>query len=280
VRHGCAAAAIAVCSILVLAPAVYLLHGRLPEGLRDAFEMPAAVEPETWWILGGLIPVGLAGVIVAVRASLRWRVRTVAAVAIVAMLGVIFVDRHMFARAARTGDGEKMREFAWRVEDKVGGEAFAVARAERIATEVYLGRFGERVLRPEAVIEIVGAPCTDEAKADGLVQAQAQAAMRRFAEPELRWLVTCDRGLVELGAVEETSGGGIKVERPSGERFFRPRPALLGEVVVSSEPVVSQRWGRMYLIRLDREKLRRALDGGVWATAVWTAHASGKQEED
>jgi NADH-quinone oxidoreductase subunit K len=38
----------------------------------------------------------------AVRASLAWRVRRLAAIAVICMLGVMFLDRHVFCRQART----------------------------------------------------------------------------------------------------------------------------------------------------------------------------------
>jgi len=282
-RHLFAAAALVVAALLVVVPAMFCFHEYMPRFIAKNLKLPAHVAPETWWILAGLIPAGAAGLVIAVRASLRWRVRRVAVVAIVGMLGVMFVDRHMFSRHARTGDGERLMRFGKEARPVIGGDEFAVCRAEKLGTELYIGRFGRRIIDPQAA----GKMPADlrKAAAPDLPVGEAGSAKRRAwvaveilsKHHEIRWLVTCDRGLVELGAAEVDQDGPFKLKLAGRKVRFRPLPESLGEVAFSTEPIISQRWGRVYLIRLEAEKLGDRSAEKMYMRAVFTGHISGKQ---
>jgi len=266
VRHAMAAAAIVISALLMLAPAAMLFCEHLPRKLAR-YLSPAIVAPETWWVLAFLIPAGVAGLWTAVAASLKWRVRTVSAVVIVGMLGVMFVERHAIARQARTGDGERLLRFAMAAREKIGADRFAKFRIGKLGTELYIGRFGTAV-----------APARPVAGDD--VKAAARSALANLKAADVPWLITCDKGLVELGAAEPAVEASYRLKVAGKKVRFRTAAGLLGAVEIQSEPVISQRWGRAYLIRLDRAKLADCLAGEIYARAVLPDFASGRQEED
>jgi hypothetical protein len=141
------------------------------------------------------------------------------------MLGVIFIDRHMFSRHARTRDGQKMVAFAREAKPLLGDDEFAVLRAQKLAVELYLGRFGQ------------------------WAQPHGTSGPKRWTVDSLNnsdipWLITCDRALIGLGATKIVKSDGGEVEIMS--------PEDLGLIEVRSKPVLSQGWGRIYLIRLQR----------------------------
>ena len=233
-RHVFAAAPVVIGALLIVVPLMYLFHEHMPRFIAKNLKLPSWVPPATWWVLHGLVGLGMVVLILAVRWSLRWQLRRVAAVAVVGMLGVMFVNRNMISRHARTRDGEKMIALARAARPLVGGDEFAVNHAHKLGVELYLGRFGAWVEDVEQ--------------------------LNRSTVP---WLITCDRGLIELGATKIIERDGGKVE------VMRPRD--LGEVKVETGPVISQKWGRMYLIRL-RRPIR------VYGTPRVTPHASGRQD--
>ena len=130
-RHLVAAVVVSICVFIMVAPVAYLYHKHLPAWLNRAIQPPVFAEPETWRILAALAPAGLGLAAIAILASLRWRIRTLAVLAAVAMLGVLFIDRHMISRHARTRDGETMIKFARAAGKLVGKDNFAVYRAEK-----------------------------------------------------------------------------------------------------------------------------------------------------
>ena len=172
-RHLLAFVVIVVCVFTAGTPVLYLYHEYLPEYMRGAIRMPLSIEPETWWILAGIAPVGLGLIAVTIRASLRWRIGTLAVILIVGMPGVLFIDRHMISRHAQSGDGETMIEFARAAKKVVGDDAFAVCVMEKAGTELYWGRFGRRI-KTLSELKSLGA--------------------------DVRWFVTCDRALIQLEA--------------------------------------------------------------------------------
>ena len=257
-RHVFAAVPIVIGLGLILLPLGYVFHRTLPEVIRDGLALPAIVQRETWWIAAACVVVGVLAVAGAVWASLKWRVRTLGSIAAVAMLGVIFLHTHFISRHARTADGERMLRFSQQAQPIVGGDEFAVFRAGKLAAEVYLGRFGEFI----------------DAREDFGAALDASSA---------RWLITCDRGLVEAGAAMADPGGQYsfvgRAKQPDQDnarkqRFaFRTLPGSLGKVHLSSEPIVSQGWGRMYLIEVQRPFV---LAGPPFETP----HISGKRDEE
>ena len=236
-RHVFAAAPVVIGALLILVPLMYLFHEHMPRFITKNLELPSWVPPATWRALHSLVALGIVVLVLGVRWSLRWQLRRVAALAVVGMLGVTFVNRHMICRQAQTRDGEKMIALARAARPLVGGDEFAVHDAHKLAVELYLGRFG--------------------------TWAENVEQLDRSDAP---WLITCDHGLIELGATRMVERDGDKVEVM--------RPGDLGEVMAETEPVISQeqKWGKIYLIRL-RRPIR------LHGTPRVTPHASGRQDE-
>lgn len=283
VRHLFAGVAIVVALFAALVSGAFLFHEHLPESLTKNLRLPPIVEPETWWILVALVALGAGGVVVAIRASLRWRIRVVVGVAVVGMLGAVFVYRHILSRPARDGDGERMLLFARKVRPVVGDDDFAVARARKLATELYLGRFGMDVLsrnsqeRLAERFQVRPAPVRPGSNYPGPRQ-RARVALELLIRSEVPWLITCDYALVELGAGREDPRGEVKLGRKGKGVRFRTLPQDLGTVELVTQPVVSQRRGRMYLIRLDREKLARRREEKMYRHAGAVDFESGRQD--
>ncbi len=248
-RHIFAAVPIVIGISLIVMPLLSLLHDRLPSVLTRNIEMPEFIKAETPWICAALIPLGAAIVALAIRASLRWRIRAVAGVAVVGMLGVMFFNTHVTSRHARVPDGETMVAFSRRAEPIVGDEDFAVFQAGKLCVELYLGRFGT--------------PIHEQSKlAEGL---------NRLDVP---WLITCDRGLVEAGAAREDVEGDYQLKIDGVEHRFSTLPEQIGQVVhVSDRGITSQRWGRIYLIEINRP-VRLA------GEPLFTGHISGRPDDD
>jgi len=275
VRHAFAAAAIVASALMVVAPVAVIFSEQMPGFVGKNLKVPPVIEPETWWIFALLIPLGLAGIVLTVRWSLTWQVRKVVVVVIVAMLGVMFVERHAIMRQARTGDGERLMRFGRAASKVIGGDSFAKFRADKLLTELYVGRF--------AIGISAGATGGYDASGRLLVndvahaQAAAKRALAELQATEAEWLVTCDKGLTQLGAAVAAPQGRYKL-RILGKRVaFVTRPELLGTVALATEPIISQRWGRAYLLRVDRAKLARALAEGTYKHAVLTDFESGRQ---
>ncbi|MDY7009485.1 MAG: glycosyltransferase family 39 protein, partial [Planctomycetota bacterium] len=87
-RHVIAAAPVVIGVALILLPLIYLYYDHMPRFIAKNIRMPSAVPAPTWWVLTGLAGLGVVVLVLAVRWSLQWRVRRVAAVAVVGMLGV------------------------------------------------------------------------------------------------------------------------------------------------------------------------------------------------
>jgi len=224
-RHLFALTAICLGFFTAASSLAYLFHEYLPAWAAKWVKIPPVVADETWFILAGLTLVGLITIVVAIRASLRWQLRTVAAAAIVAMLGVIFIDRHMISRHARTGDGQTLIAFARSAGRIVGNDPFAVCRAENLGTELYWGRFGTLVRK-----------------------------QRQLGKLGAKWLVTCDLGLVRLGAFRQSPVGHYQAIIGGKPTRVRPLPAALGHVadLGIDRPIRENNMGRVYLIRLPQ----------------------------
>jgi len=278
-RHLFAAVAIVLSLCVALVAAAFLYHGLLPASLAKGLKMPPVdvIRPWTWYIMPALVAAGVIGLATAILASLRWRVRTVTAVAIVGMLAVMFFDRHVLTTAAKTGDGERLVRFAMEARGKIAGESFSVYRAEKLGTEPYVGRFARRIGSADAYDELVKRG-TEPARA---AETHAEQALKALAGGKASWLVTCDRGLVELGAYRIDDHAEFKLKMDNGRKVrFRTDPDSFGTVVVQTQPIVSQEWGRVYLVRLDAGKLQALCLDRIWLQAEWTGHRSGKQDDD
>ena len=236
-RHAFAAPAVIIGEGLVVIASAYLLHRHLPPSLAKLLPVPAEVRGESWWILGSVIVLGLGVVAWAIRSSLRWKLGQVAFAACVGMVGVMFVYSHFVSRHARTGDGEKMRRFAQRTRKIVGDDKVATFWTDSLCVRVYLGRLGPLLARP-------GAP-----KARPI-----EMYLEELVPGGVPWLITCDRGLVEMGQSRELADGNYKVKVDGRVRTFQTLPELLSDgPVVHSEPILARYWGRLYLIRLKAD---------------------------
>ena len=226
-RHLYAVVVISVSIFVIATPLIYLYYEQLPEFARKAVRMPLCVKPETWRILAALPPLGLGMISLAVWASLKWRIRTLTAVMVAGMVCVLFIDRHMISRHARTGDGQTMIQFADAAKQYVGSDKFAVCRAEKLGAELYWGRFGKRVEKRQDLESL---------------------------PPEVRWLVTCDRGLVQLGACVPDSSGAFTVNRDGRNITVTPAAEILGDPIDLKvhRPIEEDSMGKPHLIRLPR----------------------------
>jgi len=251
-RHVFAGPAVTICLAVALTAGAFVFRDRLLEAVRRALPVPAAFAPETHGVLWALVPLGLAGAAAAVVWSLRWRVRRVAGLAVAAMLAVGLLHTHLVSRHARTGDGEAMLQFARRVRPIVGNDELAVYQTSKLSVELYLGRLGRPV-----------------------------GSLAEINRPGPGWLITCDRGLADLGACRGAPDGAYTLKRrlggePAGQaRRIRldVRPQELGEVRLVGRPVESQNWGRIYLVRLHRPV-------SVSGEPMHSAWESGKRDED
>jgi len=225
-RHLLAFVVISVCVFTVGTPILYLYHEYLPGYMRSAIRLPFSVAPETWRILAGIAPVGLGLIAVAIWASLRWRIGTLVVVLIVGMLGVLFIDRHMISRHARTGDGETMIAFARAAKEEVGDDAFAICGMEKAGTELYWGRFGRRINK---------------------------LSQLKSLDADVRWLITCDRALVQLGAcMPDPTSRDMKTIRGENTNV-RPDPERVGvPIELNVDRIIDEdNLGRLYLFRLQ-----------------------------
>ncbi|MFW6133497.1 MAG: glycosyltransferase family 39 protein, partial [Planctomycetota bacterium] len=250
-RHLLAATALVPAALLIALPPLYAFYGRLPDWITGTLREPAwdVMGPETLPIALGLLPPAAVAFTLAIRWSLRWRVWRLAALVVLLAPGLMFLDRHFVDRQAVTGDGERMVRFARRVQRRIGEDPYAAFRIEKLATELYLGRFAldasdDRVLRQR--LDDVPVNLDEPA-------ARSRAAVRLLNASDAPWLVTCDLGLVELGAAVGDPDGAYAAGSGDAEVRYRTRPEIFGEVVARTDrPIVEADWGRMYLIRLDR----------------------------
>jgi 4-amino-4-deoxy-L-arabinose transferase-like glycosyltransferase len=232
---------VAGAALLVLSLS-YFFPDLSPEPLAKNLPVPWHVRPETWVMCGALIPLGIALMIGAVVCKLRWKPAAALGLTCAGMLGVVFLETHLSSPHARSSDGVIMRRFGHAVRKAVGDDPLLLFWAEKIGTEAYLRRFGTYI------------PPWDPTRQETGEQLR-QRVLAALNRSEVPWLVTTDRGLAYLGATRpaEVPGPDVYVYKDweLGKRPLRPLPAQLGEVVVaSSRAVESQRWGRLYLIRL------------------------------
>ncbi|MBN1554684.1 MAG: glycosyltransferase family 39 protein [Phycisphaerae bacterium] len=227
-RRICQATAAILTAGLVLIPAMYLLADVIP-ALGESLTIPAQTASGTWVILAILPAVGLAGLYVWVRSVRRKSFLPTAILACVGMIGVSFFYTHFWSRDARSGDGETMIRFAREIQPIVGRDDFAIYNAQKLCTEVHLGRFGQWLdAKPEDVVKY----------------------LRRRP---VRWLITSDFGLVALGAYRSDPAGEVKFKNAQDGTSLRCHvaPRDLGALRVRSpQPIEFESWGRIYLIEL------------------------------
>lgn len=227
-RRICQAAALVLAAGLVLLPAMYLLADASP-AMAKRLAIPPHLASGTWVIVAALPVAGLAGAFVWVRAVRAKTFLPMAAIACAGMIGVSFFYTHFWSRDARSGDGETMRQFAREIQPILGQDDFAIYNAQKLCTEVFLGRFGT------------------------WLGALPQDVVRYLQTPQQRWLITSDFGLVALGAYDTDPAGDVKYknEEKGTALRCRVRPQDMGVLRVRSpEPIEFEEWGRIYLIEL------------------------------
>ncbi len=238
-RHVFAGVGVTAGALLAAAALGLLFQPQLPAFVRKAIRLPASAGPLCWWVLPALALAGLLLATWAVRESLRWRVRRVAFLAVVAMPGIMFVYTHFLSRHARYGDGEKMLLLAEAARPLVGGDGLAVFMTGRISVPQYLGRH---------IVDAAGLERLKRKRPAGRTETPRLGRRITSAEEldgcDIPWLLTCDRGLIELGAARAVPAGDGQIAQLA--------PGDLGTVRLASAPVRYQKWGRVYLIRVRR----------------------------
>lgn len=240
-RHSFAALPLVTALTIFVLPWLYMVHRWLPASWSDEISMPAYMAPGTWLLTAGCVVVGAVCLPLVVRSSLRWRLRRLAALGLAVMIPLLFLYTHFVSRHAVTGDGETMVRLARSAENIVGDEEFAVYRVQRLGVEPLLGRMGTYLNGMR------GVACDPTEAGEA-----AKSVIQQINESSAPWLFTCDRGLLELGAAKPTEEGLYRIRLPEGKRRFEPLPGELGMVCLTSPPVVYQKWGRIYLIRIKR----------------------------
>ncbi len=248
-RHLFAAVPLAIGLAVICFASVFLFQIPVPKSMDKLFGEVETVRPESWWMLWTAVIAAAAMMATAVWASLRWNIRAIAAASVVVMLCMLFVDDHFMSRHAKTADGDHMVQFGREARKLLGRDDFAVYRMEKLCTEIYIGRFGKRIEYPTSIP-------AGESVLNGKTPPELARPLETLNAFSGRWLITCDRGLLELGVGVPDANGEVileieKAKHQAGEkRTYRVRPEELGKVRITSDPVRSQRWGRMYLIEL------------------------------
>lgn len=227
-RRICQATALVLAGAMVVIPAVYLLAEFIPT-LAQRLTIPSRVAAGTWVILASLPVIGLACVYAWVRSVRRQSFRPLAVIACVGMVGVMFFYTHLWSRDARSGDGDTMAQFACDIRPVLGQDDFAIYNAQKLCTELRLGRLGQ------------------------WLEAPADSVLEHLRTGRRRWLITTDFGLVALGAYENDPKGPVKYRnRQAGTALrCRVRPQDLGTLRIrSTTPIEFEKWGRIYLIEI------------------------------
>ena len=175
-RHVIATAPVVIAAALLVVPLIYLLYPVLPDRAQSVIQIPSGLLSWTWWGLVVCVGLGAAILIGAIHASVSWKVRRLGVAGVVGMLGVFYVYTHAVSSHA-AGDGEAMVNFARRIDPIIGDDKFAVYHAEKLCTELFLGRFGKRI--------------------------SSFDALRRT---DANWLITCDWGLKQLPGSDGRKG--------------------------------------------------------------------------
>jgi len=230
-RRICQFTPVVLAAGCIAVPVIYLFG----YGTLKWIPSVAVIKSSTWYILTMFPVVGLLSMILVIISFRKRSVLLAAMAAIAAMPGILFFNSHLFCRQARYGDGDVMVHFAEQASDVVRKDPFIIYRSEAMGFQAYHGRLG-RI-------------------ATGL----GTKDIERGGE---KWLVTTDRGLLELGAYKEiTSSAGkagtcYKVRIKGTRRKFITYPEEIGKVrVVSPSPIFYENWGRIYLI--ERSKTSR-----------------------
>jgi hypothetical protein len=228
---------VAIGAALILLPAVFLFQSNLPAKLVRLVRLPIEVPSVTRWILFALPAVGLTAIVATIAAARAWNIRGLAIVLIVAMLGVLFIDRNLVSRHAVTGDGDTLKQFARQAKPILADDPYVLCIRRRLKDEtpdetsvpLYLGRWGDRPAKSADLAALVNAT-TD------------------------RWLVISDKGLAEAGAaVLANKNGAYRIKGKKDGLTFDVFPTDFGTVrLTSARPVETDDIGRVYLIELTR----------------------------
>ncbi len=227
-RHAFAGTAVLSGLLLTLLSANLFLSPYMTHELREVVHVPKEVPSITGAIVMALLVAGIAVVVLAVRASLSWQVGRLTLLTIAAMLGLLFIDRHVICLNAITRDGDTMRDFARAAEPVLGDQPYCLCEVEETSVPLYLDRWAERIVPPSALATILNGSSA-------------------------RWLIISDRGLVEAGASTPSGDGAYRFWANDVLYNFTPRPEDLGKVVLSSSRYIQTReTGRLYLVDLAR----------------------------
>jgi hypothetical protein len=225
-RHVAGMVPVAIALALMAGPLAFALRGHLPASWQRQLPLPVWFRPETWYVVAGLPVLGGVVLVAAVHASLTWRIRRLAWLSVLAMVGLQYFLVHVHSKHAVQPDGEIIQAFARHARPIIGNDSFTVAWAGKLGTELYLGRLG--------------------------LTGPAGQPFRRAEQIErspVPWLITDDYGLFLMGAVVAEANGPYRFRRQGA---FRTRPEDLGRMELASPPVEDREDGHIYLIRLQR----------------------------
>lgn len=222
VRHLFAAAPVLLGAVLVLVPVAYGLSTRGWETLRAAFRDPRTLDAATRWGLVATALVGTVTVVLAVHASLTWRIGRLGALAVLASVGLIFLYTHTLSRHARLLEGERVIRFTEEAKRLVQGKPVALCGAQWAGVHLYLGPTPWQPLAPSEVTPGRGALAA-------------------------RWLIVSDAALAAAGLVP--TGSGTVEERPRDTLRPAPKPRELGHIRLRTDaPITTRGVGNLYLV--------------------------------
>ena len=226
-RHIMGAAAVGGAAMLVLLPLNLAIHPYLPHEMREVIHVPEQMPAVSRAIALSLPLAGAVLLWAAIRASLRWRIPIVAGLTVLAMIGILFLDRHVHSRHATDRDGQAMKDFADMIRPIIKGDSYAICQAENACVPIYLGRFGQRIAPADAEADLNATNC--------------------------RWLVISDKGLAAAGAARIDPNGTYTYRIRRRQYRFTTQPDQFGIVrAVNSHDIEAYEFGRLFLVELRR----------------------------
>ncbi|MCE5325637.1 MAG: glycosyltransferase family 39 protein [Planctomycetaceae bacterium] len=241
-RHLYALTAIVIGAGGAILALLLALHSNLPLRLAAAVPMPATAVPLAMVLLWAAVALGAATATWAIVASLRWRVAQVAAAACIGMLPLLFSYEHFLSEPARGGDGETMRQFCRQASRIIGKDRVITFWADWSGFALYHGRFCPILSTSQTLT--------------GNERNRLLMTWRQMQQQKIEWLVTCDRGLVEMGQFADAAPGATdeglyRIKDGKQWRAFKVLPDLIAQrIALQSPPVKAYGMGRFYLIRL------------------------------
>jgi len=223
-RHAFASAPVILGVVLVAVPAAYAAGAYGGGTLRDAFRDPRTLDAVTRW---GVVATAVAGIVLtvlAVHASLAWRIARLAALAVLGSVGLIFLYTHTLSSHAKQLEGERVVRFTREARRIAHGGPIVLCGAEFAGVHLYLA---PSQWQPVGLSELV--PGRGPAPAP--------------------WLIITDAALDAAAPIAARTRSG---EEQVGETPHSAlRPEDLGRVCLrTDEPIMAREVGNLYLVEL------------------------------